>query len=271
MRTTLFGQKLIQAAEEVLQVEYRAYDKNQYGEALERVVREYDTNALDKKFMFAGIGKKQPDYCGITVSVILDRAVKAFTEGKQTNTFRSAVAAYFKNNARLFGLRVDKTPRDGCLFLTKREGGSGYHVGFVWEVLNNQSIKTIEGNTWSGSSFHVKADGCKTKLNYGEYGILTRARLTSSIDCFVHIEEMFEDKNNVLVMDFPKSAAMLADKGVCNIEELDPNADGGDGVNTAGQDTGQEKLLGFIPVEYKPYLYIGGALLAISIIAYKRT
>ena len=38
MRTTLFGKKLIQAAEEVLQIEYRAGTRNRFGEKLENLV-----------------------------------------------------------------------------------------------------------------------------------------------------------------------------------------------------------------------------------------
>jgi len=80
----------------------------------------------------------------------------------QHNTFRNASAKWFKDNASRFGLRVDKIPQKGSLFLVKRSGGSGYHIGFVWDVVDNgRTIRTIEGNTWSGSFFHIRKTGCK--------------------------------------------------------------------------------------------------------------
>jgi len=204
MRTTFFGQQLIKAAEDVLQVEYRAGNRNRFGERLERIVKEFDSGGSTR--FFKGAGKQLPDYCGITVSVIIDRALQMYNG--QANTYRSASAKWFKDNARRFNLRMDKVPRDGCLFLTKRSGGSGYHIGFVWEVsADGRTIKTIEGNTWSSSSFHVRKTGCKIKLGNNEFGILSRTRRTDAIYSFIHIEELFD----TLVVDFPRSAAMLAD------------------------------------------------------------
>jgi hypothetical protein len=264
MRTTLFGKKLIEAAEEVLQIEYRAGNRNYFGEALEGLVQEFDANTAGGRRLFAGKGKKQPDYCGITVSVIIDRALREYSG--QSNNYRSASAKWFKDNASRHNLRIDKIPRDGSLFLVKRSGGSGYHIGFVWEVSpNGRTIKTIEGNTWSGSSFHVRKTGCKIKLDMNEYGVLSRARPIANIDSFVHIEEMFD----ATVQDFPKSAAMLADAipsqhladtgGSCSIDDFDAYAEGGEGVNSAGS------FLGFIPEEYRHYAYIGGGILALGI------
>jgi surface antigen len=266
MNTTLFGKKLIEAAESVLQIEYRAGENNRFGEKLEQVVREFDAAGNTK--LFAGVGRRQPDYCGITVSVIIDRAMREYNG--EANAYRSASAKWFKDNAKKFGLRIDKTPRNGCLFLTKRSGGSGYHIGFVWEVINNgTAIKTIEGNTWSGSSFHVRKTGCKIKLVANEYGILSRARPVKNIDSFIHIEEMFND----LIAEFPKSDAMLADSTVtpantdsmladidyfsgqsCSFDDYDVDAEGGEDVNVAGN------FLGFIPEEYRTYVYIGGGI-----------
>lgn len=261
IKTTLFGKALIDAAEEVLQVEYRAGNNNQYGEKLEQIVQEYDLNPIGGK-KFTGRGKKQLDYCGITASVIIDRAVRKYTG--QTNKFKSASASFFKNSASKHKLRVDNTPTPGCLFLVRRDGGSGYHVGFVWDVNPDGSIKTIEGNTYGSSSFHVRKDGCKIKLNPTEYGILSKARRPSKIDCFVHVEEMFDSD----IVEIQRSTAMLADEPptegtYCNTEPTDPDADGGEAINNA------DLVLGYP----KDKVYIAGGiaavLLAIGIAMYK--
>ena len=72
MRTTRLGREIIRAAEDVLSLGYRAYNKNLFGEKLENVIKEFDT--LSTKKYYRGKGKEQPDYCGITQSIILDRA-----------------------------------------------------------------------------------------------------------------------------------------------------------------------------------------------------
>jgi surface antigen len=255
MKTTMFGSHIIKAAESVLQVEYRAGTRNCYGEKLEQVVQEFDT--IGKKKYFTGKGKKQVDYCGITVSVVLDRAMNAF-DGT-LNTFRSASAGEFLNLAKKNKIRVDKQPQAGCLFVTKRTGGSGYHIGLVWDV-SGKNIKTIEGNTYSSSGFIVKAGGCKVKLGAKEYGIMSRMRPIANIHQFVHIEELY----GATTSEYEPTQALLADgsnmesevpANACSNEDYDANATGGEPSEPLSM-----RLKG-IP---KEYFYIGGGALAVA-------
>jgi len=129
MRTTKFGSRIIDAAEEILQLEYRAGSRNYFGEKLEQLAQEFDSYNIGPK-QFKGKGKAQPDYCGYTLSVILDRAVRYFNNTK--NDYRNANAKWFVDEAKKRGnIRVDKIPQPGCIFVTLRSGGSGYHVGLV--------------------------------------------------------------------------------------------------------------------------------------------
>jgi hypothetical protein len=97
-----------------------------------------------------------------------------------------------------------------------RSGGSGHHVGIVWDVVGS-SVKTIEGNTFSSSSFHVRRDGCKIKLGAEEYGILSRMRPISKVDSFIHIEELFGKET----FKYEGSDAFLADSGAsCPVESM---------------------------------------------------
>ena len=79
----------------------------------------------------------------------------------------------------------------------------------------------------SSSSFIVRKDGCKIKLNPEEYGILSRMRHTNSIYKFIHIEEVFGED----IKDYPGSEAFLADAvygDSCNIDDYDMDPEGGE-------------------------------------------
>jgi hypothetical protein len=226
MRTTFFGSKIIKAAEDVLGIGYRSFKKNYFGEKLEEVIQEYDRH--DGTRFFAGKGKMQPDYCAMTASVILDRAFRLYDGSK--NTLRSASANTLSNLIKARKVRVDKKPAVGCLFSYIRNAKGQSHVGFVWKVHPNY-IETIEGNTESCSSFIIKK-GCPTKLDCGEYGILTRQRkspYTTSAGnpfSFIHIDELFDTELN----DYPDSENYLADENFCDIiNESDFDFEGSDG------------------------------------------
>jgi len=129
MKTTKFGSKIIEAAEEILQLEYRAGDRNYYGEKLEQVVQEFDLLQSVKSKVFKGRGKAQPDYCAITISVILDRAMRKYNGSD--NTLRNVSAKYFIDESSRRELRIDNRPQPGCIFATQRSGGTGWHVSIV--------------------------------------------------------------------------------------------------------------------------------------------
>jgi hypothetical protein len=89
MRTTKFGSRIVDAAEEILQFEYRSGSRNYFGDKLEQLVQEFDSFNIPPR-QFKGRGKAQPNYCGITISVILDRAMRKFNDS--VNTYRNANA-----------------------------------------------------------------------------------------------------------------------------------------------------------------------------------
>lgn len=256
MQTTQFGINIIRAAEDVLAIGYRAGTRNQYGEKLEQLWKEYDAHSGTK--LYKGAGNKQADYCGGTVSVILDRATRAFNG--QSNKFRSASAKEFENLAKKFNIRIDNTPRPGCLFTTLRSGGSGRHVGLVWQVIG-ENIQTIEGNTYCSSCYYIQ-NGCKVKLGNNEYGIVTRLRpsqknLKYAPHCYIHVEELF---GTTPLVDIPKTEAMLADKPApgtyCDTSPIKLVLDGGEGENTV-----KNKIFG---LETKELLLVGGAIVTIG-------
>ncbi len=201
-RTTALGSAIIKGAESVLNTIYIApKGRNCYGKELEEIVKEFDASFGTS--YFRGAGKKQVDYCGIVVSVALNRAFQAF---KGINTpYYSASARYFLT-ALKGKVEINKTPAPGCLFLTRRGGGSGYHVGIVWKVDGN-AVETIEGNTWCGSCFAISKTGCKVKSGTEEYGILTRKRPISRIAHFVHIQNLYGED----LATFEASKTYLAD------------------------------------------------------------
>jgi hypothetical protein len=127
MKTTQFGYQLVKSAEEVLGIGYRAGDKNYFGDRLEDVIKEYDRH--DGTKFWAGKGKKQPDYCAITCSVILDRAFKRFNGSH--NNVRNASAKHLSNLAIASGVRVDDKPAIGSLFVYERNDKGQCHIGFV--------------------------------------------------------------------------------------------------------------------------------------------
>ena len=131
MRTTHFGSKIIASAEEVLGLGYRSFGNNYYGEKLEEVVKEFDANGGTS--YFTGKGKAQPDYCAITASVILDRAFKKYDVSK--NNIRNASANTLASIVKSKGVRVDKKPAVGSLFIYERNAKGQGHIGFVWKVL----------------------------------------------------------------------------------------------------------------------------------------
>ena len=62
MRTTEFGRRIIESAEEVLQFEYRAGSRNYFGEGLERLIQEYDLLQPSNKRYFKGKGNAAMGY-----------------------------------------------------------------------------------------------------------------------------------------------------------------------------------------------------------------
>ena len=257
MKTTKFGYQLIKSAEDVLGIGYRSFGKNYYGEKLESIVKEFDAHNNTK--YWAGKGKAQPDYCAITQSVILDRAFKEFNGSK--NLIRSVSANTLASLAKSSGAKVNKTPSIGSLFIYERNDKGQGHIGLVWKVKGNY-IETIEGNTESSSSFIIK-DGCATKLNPGEYGILTRQRRSpyktsaGKEYSFVHIEELFGAEKS----DFPDTENYLADGEGC---ELMPDE--------TGMDFGGSDGDGDVPVEQsfisrnKDKIVIGGGVLGLILL-----
>jgi hypothetical protein len=225
MRTTLFGSKIIESAEEVLGYGYRSFNRNYFGERLEVVVKEFDS--VSGTSFFAGKGRKQPDYCAITSSIILDKAFRSF-DGS-VNAIRSASANTLGSLARSTGVRVDRSPSVGSLFIYERNAKGQGHIGFVWKVKAGH-IDTIEGNTESCSSYIIK-EGCPVRLNCGEYGILTRQRRSpyrtsaGKNFSFIHIEEMFGTD----LEEFEPSENYLADGTFCELITTDYDYEGSDG------------------------------------------
>ncbi len=221
MRTTRLGYEIIKSAEEVLAMGYRAYNRNLYGEVLEEVIKEFDT--LSNKKYYRGKGKEQVDYCGITQSVILDRAFRNY-DGS-LNSFRTASAGEFKNLAKKHGIRIDKKATVGALFLYPRSGGSGYHIGLVYKIIDG-GFESIEGNTYSSNSYIIDKDGCAIKLGANEYGILTRPRTINKDIEFIHIEELYGNE----IFTYPDSNQYLADtddKDFCVItDDIVPEIEG---------------------------------------------
>jgi hypothetical protein len=257
MLTTKFGNEIIKAAEDVLSLGYRAYNKNLYGEVLENVVKEFDV--LSPRKYYAGQGKKQPDYCAITQSIILDRAFRNF-DGS-VNTFRTASAGEFLSKGKQRGLRVDKNPAVGCLFVQPRNGGSGYHIGLVYKLLGNK-FRTIEGNTYSSSSYILQKDGCAIKLGPNEYGILTRLRNVKPEMQFIHTEEMFSKETST----YPDSPQYLAESDVlCEIMDEDVPATEGDFTGELAAPNISQTSLSFIE-KYKTELILGGGIIGIIIL-----
>lgn len=240
IKTTKFGHEIVKACEEVMALGYRAGNKNRYGKVLEEVVKEYDSktsscNQNNIGCQYTGAGKKQNDYCAITVSVILDRATQKYKRDKNASSeYRSPAASYFLTNLK-GKVTINNTPAPGCLFVIKRSGGSGYHVGVVWQLINNgNSIQTVEGNTYCSSCYIIDNEGCATKLNPNEYGILTRRRPTKKVYKFIHIEELYD--NDIIARDLTDvQYAGLADgkkpDNACDIAEFDENAIGGEESN----------------------------------------
>jgi surface antigen len=219
MKTTRFGYEIVKSAEEVLEQGYRSRGKNYYGEKLEEIVKEFDKHGGTN--YFTGKGKKQVDYCAITASVILDRALRNY-DGSN-NIIRSASANTLAGIAKSRGVRVDKTPAIGSLFIYERNDKGQGHIGFVWKV-NPRSIASIEGNTESCNSYIIRK-GCPEKLECGEYGILTRLRNSPYKTSagkqyyFIHIEELFDKE----LMEFPDTENYLADGDSCEIMNWDEN------------------------------------------------
>ena len=211
MRTTKLGNEIIKAAEDVLSLGYRAYNKNLYGEKLEQIVKEFDV--LSTKKYFRGKGKEQVDYCGITQSVILDRAFRNY-DGSE-NKIRNASALEFKNIARKNNIRIDNKASVGSLFLYPRNGGSGFHIGLVYKIIDG-GFQTIEGNTYSSNSYIIDKEGCATKLGSNEYGILTRSRQNNSNIEFIHIEELFGKE----LFSYPDGGQYLSDYCVIPTDEF---------------------------------------------------
>ena len=257
MRTTKFGYEILKSAESVLGQGYRSGKKNYYGEKLEDIIKEYDSVGGTK--YYAGKGRQQPDYCAITASVILDRAFKNYDGSK--NVIRNASANNLAVLAKKSGVRVDGNPAIGSLFIYERNDKGQGHIGFVWKSGHKNYIETIEGNTESCSSFIIK-EGCATKLNCGEYGILTRQRKSPYITSakkkysFIHIEELY----GTSTQDYPDTVNYLADGEYCEIiNEDDFNfAEGSDGDAEDPKET--HELVQFFHTHMNKILLGGGVL-----------
>jgi len=105
--------------------------------------------------------------------------------------------------------------------LYPRNGGSGFHIGLVYKIIDG-GFETIEGNTYSSNSYIIDKEGCATKLGANEYGILTRPRTNNSNFEFLHIEELYD--NNII--EFPSSEQYLSDS--CTITTDDFPEEEGD-------------------------------------------
>jgi hypothetical protein len=296
MKTTKLGLEIVKSAEQWL---------------AERVIEDYADNR-DKHGKIAGLWteyltgnykpnpnkKKNDAYCAITATVIVDRAVRNYALANNIfgakNPVRHAAAANLIKIAEAANVRtagVDSKnkatldPIPGCMFVVKSSSASGRHAGIVWQVFDDGTFLSIEGNNWAGNKkqAQIKPEDDCTFYSYnggtsevGNAGIHSFRRKVSEIKGLIHTEELM----GVDVVDYtPKYSPQL------NLSDSDEDLPSGsyclldtkdivviEGANAP--DTGYltdeylAKLNSIIPGVPNKYLAIGGgAAVLIALIA----
>lgn len=96
-----------------------------------------------KKQYATGAEKEGTPWCAQFVSVVVKTSFEKLKLPKSKLPYTASTLAML-DGAKKAGLRVDKTPVEGCIFFRYRNGGG--HVGIVVKVTSD-TLYTIEGNS----------------------------------------------------------------------------------------------------------------------------
>jgi surface antigen len=212
MRTTKLGRLIVLECENLLRARIAETDGENRSPGIKLLADEF--NRIPTKeagFIYPAA------WCGITVSVALERAFKEY-DGSST-PLATARASNFVNLARKHGIRVDKEPAIGAIALTASSGGSGRHAQIVWNY-EDGNVYTCEGNGDANKSYQI-ANDCIVKSNKAQ-SLHSRLKKASQFTDFIHIEEYF-DKD---VHEYAGSSAFSATSGLSDDGEVLRTSDG---------------------------------------------
>ncbi|MDR0927191.1 MAG: hypothetical protein LBO69_05430 [Ignavibacteria bacterium] len=205
MKTTKFGTYIVQEAERLLAaqiIENKGDNSDSQGQ-IYALWKEYTNHKY-----FAPTPKKTGPclaYCAITATVIVDRAVQNYALANnmfsKENPVRDASAANLMKKAESANVRtagVDSKnkatldPIPGCMFVVKGAGASGRHAGIVWQVFDDGTFLSIEGNNWAGNKkqVQIKSDDDCTFYSPAKEGLHGFRRKISEIKGLIHTEEL---------------------------------------------------------------------------------
>ena len=118
-------------------IEQQCFENSQNrGKCIDYLHERYSSSWIDQK--------RNEAYCAKFVSIVLK---EAFQKTGAVSPIYSAGARDLRNQARAKGVKIDRNPSSGAFFY-KKSSSPKYtgHVGIVYENIDGNRFKTIEGN-----------------------------------------------------------------------------------------------------------------------------